>query len=115
MNRLQKQKKELEDKKYLEKVEMEARLADIAAQRQRTKNIFTIPPPPITSNEVGKDKSCDDSSKVSSINSNKKGNSSSNILPKLNFKKDKNKSNESENIENIEVTIIVIIIQILLI
>jgi hypothetical protein len=43
--RLQKQKKELEDRKYLERVEMESKLADIATQRHRTKDIFLIPPP----------------------------------------------------------------------
>lgn len=103
--RLQKQKKELEDKKYLEKIEMETRLANIAEQRQRTKNIFTIPPPE-TSNNSGKDKNSDDNSKSSSVNSTKKDLSkkSSHVLPKLNLKKDDN-----NNIENIEVNLLYII------
>jgi hypothetical protein len=73
--RLQKQKKELEERKYLERVEMESKLSDIASQRHRTKDIFLIPPP-----AVGAGGDVDDKSK-SSNGSTKKDKVSA--LPKI--------------------------------
>ena len=100
--RLQKQKKELEDKKYFEKIEMESRLAVIAEQRQRTKNIFAITPPVV--NDSRKDKNSDDVSKASSTNSTKKDQQIKGTLPKLNLKKGTKFTNERENNEDSQVT-----------
>jgi hypothetical protein len=75
--RLQKQKKELEERKYLERVEMESKLSDIASQRHRTKDIFLIPPPAVGAGAGG---DVDDKSK-SSNGSTKKDKVSA--LPKI--------------------------------
>lgn len=77
--RLQKQKKELEERKYIEKIEMENKLTAIASERHRTKDIVSIAPIlPSTENNLDEKKS----------------------LPKLNEKKKKKSTDPETLIEN---------------
>jgi hypothetical protein len=66
----------MEDKKYLEKLQMEERLASIASERQRTKNVISsyLPAPVPGKGESSSAKSCnedtslDDKSHLPSLN-----------------------------------------------
>jgi hypothetical protein len=80
--RLQKQKRELEDRKYLERLEIESKLSDIALQRHRTKDIVSIALLPSDSTSGDVERARDDQSKASNGSNNSK-------LPRVRMKRGK--------------------------